>query len=53
MTVKIKEFPGVGLKESDFEEKKILFTELLDPVLEVLLGLHFIAGVGVHHVPFF
>ncbi len=27
MTVKIQEFPGVGLKESDFAEKKVLFTE--------------------------
>ena len=27
MTVKIKEFPGVGLKESDFKDKTILFTE--------------------------
>ncbi|MGQ9492385.1 MAG: Zn-ribbon domain-containing OB-fold protein [Anaerolineae bacterium] len=27
MTVKIKEFPGVGLHESDFTEKKVLFTE--------------------------
>lgn len=27
MTVKIKEFPGVGLRESDFTEKKVLFTE--------------------------
>lgn len=27
MTVKIKEFPGVGLRESDFAEKKVLFTE--------------------------
>lgn len=27
MTAKIKEFPGIGLKESDFAEKKVLFTE--------------------------
>ncbi len=27
MTVKIKEFPGVGLKESDLANKKVLFTE--------------------------
>ncbi|MGC8786110.1 MAG: Zn-ribbon domain-containing OB-fold protein [Anaerolineae bacterium] len=27
MTAKIKEFPGVGLRESDFTEKKVLFTE--------------------------
>ena len=27
MTSKIKEFPGVALRESDFVEKKILFTE--------------------------
>jgi uncharacterized OB-fold protein len=27
MTAKIKEFPGVYLRESDFREKKILFTE--------------------------
>lgn len=27
MTTKIKEFPGVYLKESDFEEKKVLYTE--------------------------
>jgi uncharacterized OB-fold protein len=27
MTAKIKEFPGVGLSESDFKEKRILFTE--------------------------
>ena len=27
MTVKIKKFPGVYLRESDFEEKKVLFTE--------------------------
>jgi len=27
MTAKIKEFPGVGLSEADFEEKRILFTE--------------------------
>ena len=27
MTVKIKEFPGTYLKESDFAEKKVLFTE--------------------------
>lgn len=27
MTVKIKEFPGVGLRESDFRDKKVLFTE--------------------------
>jgi len=27
MTAKIKEFPGVGLRESDFAEKKVLFTE--------------------------
>jgi hypothetical protein len=27
MTSKIKEFPGVALRESDFAEKKILFTE--------------------------
>lgn len=27
MTAKIKEFPGVYLKESDFEEKKVIFTE--------------------------
>jgi uncharacterized OB-fold protein len=27
MTSKIKEFPGTGLRESDFAEKKVLFTE--------------------------
>ena len=27
MTIKIKEFPGVYLRESDFSEKKILFNE--------------------------
>jgi len=27
MTAKIKEFPGVGLRESDFTERKVLFTE--------------------------
>ncbi|MFZ5915933.1 MAG: Zn-ribbon domain-containing OB-fold protein [Chloroflexota bacterium] len=27
MTVKIKEFPGTYLKESDFTEKKVIFTE--------------------------
>lgn len=27
MTVNIKEFPGVGLRNADFEEKRILFTE--------------------------
>jgi uncharacterized protein len=27
MTVKIKEFPGVSLRESDFEEGRTLFTE--------------------------
>jgi uncharacterized OB-fold protein len=27
MTVKIKEFPGVGLRESDFKEKRVLFNE--------------------------
>jgi uncharacterized OB-fold protein len=27
MTSKIKEFPGTGLRESDFTEKKVLFTE--------------------------
>jgi hypothetical protein len=27
MTSKIKEFPGVGLRESDFADKKVLFTE--------------------------
>ncbi len=27
MTAKIKEFPGVYLKESDFQEGKVLFTE--------------------------
>ena len=27
MTVNIKEFPGTGLRESDFDEKTILFTE--------------------------
>jgi uncharacterized OB-fold protein len=27
MTSKIKEFPGTGLHESDFAEKKVLFTE--------------------------
>jgi len=27
MTVNIKEFPGVGLHRSDFEEKRVLFTE--------------------------
>jgi hypothetical protein len=27
MTAKIKHFPGVGLRESDFTDKRILFTE--------------------------
>ncbi len=27
MTEKIAKFPGVGLRESDFKEKKVLFTE--------------------------
>ena len=27
MTAKIKEFPGVGLRESDFADRKVLFTE--------------------------
>jgi uncharacterized OB-fold protein len=27
MTVKIKEFPGVGLRESDFKEKRVIFNE--------------------------
>ncbi len=27
MTVKIKDFPGVGLRESDFAQKKVLFAE--------------------------
>ena len=27
MTVQIKEFPGVGLRESDFREKKVIFNE--------------------------
>ena len=27
MTAKIKEFPGVGLKETDLQEKRVLFTE--------------------------
>ena len=27
MTAKIKEFPGVGLRESDFREKKVIFNE--------------------------
>jgi uncharacterized OB-fold protein len=27
MTVKIKEFPGVYLQESDFEEKRVIFNE--------------------------
>lgn len=27
MTAKIKEFPGVGLRESDFEQRKVLYTE--------------------------
>ncbi len=27
MTVKIKEFPGVGLRESDFTEKRVIFNE--------------------------
>jgi hypothetical protein len=27
MTVKIKEFPGTGLRESDFTEKRVLYTE--------------------------
>jgi uncharacterized OB-fold protein len=27
MTTKIEEFPGIGLRESDFAEKKVLYTE--------------------------
>ncbi len=27
MTAKIKEFPGVGLRESDFAEKRVIFNE--------------------------
>ncbi len=27
MTANIKEFPGTGLRESDFKDKKVLFTE--------------------------
>ncbi|MGQ9598832.1 MAG: Zn-ribbon domain-containing OB-fold protein [Anaerolineae bacterium] len=27
MTVKIKKFPGVALRESDFQQQKVLFTE--------------------------